>query len=117
MNRSSIIILAADLVLAFTMLRSARRSRTSERLVLGWLAVCAVIAVLAVWRESIDRLAELLDVHYPPSALFLIGFAGVLVLTFRLSVELGEERRRVRKLAQEVALLTVRQPGPAAPPP
>lgn len=116
MNRSSIIILSADLVLAFIMLRSARRSRTSERMVLGWLAVCLAIGVLAVWRESIDRLAELLDVHYPPSALFLIGFAGLLLLTFRLSVALEEERRQVRKLAQEVALLTARTPAPEAPP-
>ncbi len=112
MHRSSVIILIADFALALMMMHTARRRRTSERLVFGWLIVCAVIAALAIWREAIDVLAAALDVHYPPSALFLIAFAGLIAIVFKLSTELAEDRRRLRRLAQELALLSATAPGP-----
>lgn len=117
MARSSILVLLADTLLAFVIVTTARRRRISERLMLGWLLVCALIGALAIWRRpGIDRLAAALDIYYAPSALFAIAFAGLLVVVYRLSVEIAEQKQRVRRLAQEIAVLTAKKPvdpGPA----
>jgi hypothetical protein len=112
MSRSSWIVLAAAVAFAAVVLTSARARRTHERHTLGWLAVCAAIAALAIWREGIDVLAGAMGIYYPPSALFFLCCAALLVMVYRLSVGLAEEREKLRKLAQEIALLSVSRPGP-----
>jgi hypothetical protein len=113
--RSSILVLLADLALAAVIVTTARNRRMSERLVLGWLLVCALIASLAIWRPGIDRLAAALDIYYAPSALFAIALAGLLLVVYRLSVEVAEQKQRVRRLAQEIALLNAKQPPASEP--
>ncbi|MFT3842592.1 MAG: DUF2304 domain-containing protein [Myxococcaceae bacterium] len=115
MARSSLLVLLADALLAFVIVTTARKRRISERLMLGWLLVCALIASLAIWRPGIDRLAAALDIYYAPSALFAIAFAGLLLVVYRLSVELAEQKQRMRRLAQEIALLTAKSPAAGAP--
>jgi hypothetical protein len=104
MSRSSWIVVAAAVVFAAVILTSARSRRTHERHILGWLSVCAAIAALAIWRQGIE-------IYYPPSALFFLCCAALLVMVYRLSVGLAQEREKVRRLAQEIALLSVSRPG------
>ena len=54
---------------------------------------------------SIVGSALLLGIHYPPSALFLIGFGFFLVILLHFSLVLSELSERSKKLAQEVSLL------------
>lgn len=110
MSRSSWIVLAAAVLFAVEIVTSARANRTHEKHILGWLGVCAAIAALAIWRPGIDVLANAMGVYYPPSALFFVCCAALLVMVYRLSLGLAQEREKVRKLAQEVALLSVSRP-------
>ena len=110
MSRSSWIVLAAAVLFAVVILASARSERTHERHTLGWLGVCVAIAALAIWRPGIDVLAQAMGIYYPPSALFFLCSAALLLMVYRLSVGLAQERERVRKLAQEIALLSVTRP-------
>lgn len=112
MSRSSWIVVAAAVAFAAVILGSARSRRTHERHILGWLAVCAAIAALAIWRQGIDVLANAMGIYYPPSALFFLCCAALLVMVYQLSVGLAEEREKVRRLAQEIALLSVSRPEP-----
>jgi len=112
MSRSSWIVVAAAVAFAAVILFSARSRRTHERHILGWLGVCAAIAALAIWRHGIDVLASAMGIYYPPSALFFLCCAALLVMVYRLSIGLAQEREKVRKLAQEIALLNVSRPEP-----
>jgi hypothetical protein len=115
-SRSSWIVLAAAAAFAVVILTSARSRRTHEKHTLGWLSVCAAVAALAIWRPGIDVLAHAMGVYYPPSALFFLCCAALLLMVYRLSAGLARERERVRKLAQEIALLSVSRPAPELPP-
>ncbi len=113
MSRLSWIVLASAVLFAVVILTSARSRRTHERHTLGWLGVCGAIAALAIWRPGIDVLARAMGVYYPPSALFFLCCAALLIMVYRLSAGLTQERERVRKLAQEIALLSAALPDPA----
>jgi hypothetical protein len=116
LSRSSFVVLAFAAVFALAVLLTARRMRTTERHTFTWLAVCFVIAALAVWRQAIDEIAAAMGIFYPPSALFFGALAVLLWLVYRVTLSVAEQRQQLKRLAQEVALLSAEHPREDAPP-
>ncbi|MCY1042968.1 DUF2304 domain-containing protein [Corallococcus sp. bb12-1] len=106
MLRSSLIGVAFAAAFAFTVLWSARGRRTSERHTFAWLLVSATIAGLSLWRHGIDTLASAMGIYYAPSALFFLALSALMWVVYRLSLQVAEQRQQLKRLAQEVALLT-----------
>lgn len=113
MSRSSIIILCFAASFALMILLSARRLRTAERHTFAWLLICAAIAGLAVWRGAIDTIAAAMGIYYAPSALFFAACGALLWLVYRQSLQLAEQRQQLKRLAQEVAILSASRPEQA----
>jgi hypothetical protein len=96
-------IAAALLLLAvFELIRSRR---LQERYALLWLLTGLVILVLAVWRGLLSRLADLVGIAYPPSALFILASFFVLVVLLHYSTVISKLSDQNRILAQRLALL------------
>jgi hypothetical protein len=94
---------AALLLLAiFELIRSRR---LQERYALLWLLTGIVILVLAVWRGLLSRLADLVGIAYPPSALFVLASFFVLVVLLHYSTVISKLSDQNRILAQRLALL------------
>ncbi|NPC70556.1 DUF2304 domain-containing protein [Corallococcus exiguus] len=106
MLRSSLIGVAFAAAFAFSVLWSARGRRTSERHTFAWLLVAVAIAGLSLWRQGIDTLATAMGIYYAPSALFFIALTCLMWLVYRLSLQVADQRQQLKRLAQEVALLT-----------
>jgi hypothetical protein len=111
MSRSSLVILFFAVAFAVAVIRSARKLRTPERHTFAWLLVSIVTAALAIWRQSIDAIAAAMGIYYPPAALFFCVCGGLLWLVYRLSLQVGEQRQRIERLAQEVAILSASRTG------
>jgi hypothetical protein len=96
--------IAAILLLAviFELIRSRRRQ---ERYALLWLLTGTVALVLAVWRDGLGKLSEVLGVSYPPSMLFLATGFFVVVLLLHYSTVISRLSDQNRILAQRLALL------------
>jgi hypothetical protein len=90
------------LAIVFELVRSRR---LQEEYSLLWIFTGAVLLVLSGWRGLLDRLAFLVGVHYPPSALFLVGFGFFLIILLHFSLVLSSLSERTKKLAQEISLL------------
>ena len=86
-------------------LELVRSRKLVEQYSLLWIFTAAILLVLSCWRGLLDRLALLVGIHYPPSALFLVGFGFFLILLLHFSLVLSELSKRTKKLAQEIALL------------
>ncbi len=110
MTRSSLITLVFAALFAVQIIAAARRRQTNERHMLGWLLICGAIAALAVWRPAIEVIAGALGIFYAPSALFLVCCGALLWIVFRLSLQMADQRRQIRHLAQEIALLSADPP-------
>jgi hypothetical protein len=95
---------AAILLLAviFELIRSRR---LQERYALLWLLTGTVALVLAVWRQGLGKLSDVLGVSYPPSMLFLATGVFVIVLLLHYSTVISRLSDQNRILAQRLALL------------
>ena len=95
---------AAILLLAviFELIRSRR---LQERYALLWLLTGTVALVLAVWRQGLGKLSDVLGVSYPPSMLFLATGVFVIMLLLHYSTVISRLSDQNRLLAQRLALL------------
>ncbi len=97
------IIAAAGLIVV--LLDLVRRRRLLERYALLWLLSAFVLLALAIWRDLLADIANLVGVAYPPNALFLIAFGFVLVLLLHFSLAVSRLSDQTKVLAQRLALL------------
>jgi hypothetical protein len=106
--RIQIVAIAAAAGLIFVLLELVRRRRLLERYALLWLFSALVLLALAVWRDLLEQVADVLGVAYPPNALFLIAFGFVLVLLLHFSLAVSRLSDQTKVLAQRLALLEER---------
>jgi hypothetical protein len=104
-TRLQILAVAASGVLLLVLLELVRRRRLLERYALLWLFSAAILLALAVWRDLLADVADLIGVAYPPNALFLIAFGFVLVLLLHFSLAVSRMSDQIKVLAQRLALL------------
>src|SRR5580704_5658100 len=96
-------------VLVFAVvLELVRRRRLMERYALLWLAAALLLLVLAIWRGLLTTVSADLGIHYPPSTLFAVGFAFVVLLLLSVSIVISRLADQNKRLAQHVALLSER---------
>lgn len=112
MDRVETVAILGSAALLLVVLELVRSRRLREQYSLLWLCTALVLLVLSMSRGLLDRLAKAIGIHYPPSALFLVGFGFGLVILLHFSVVHSRLSRQVKTLAQEIALLKDRAGAP-----
>ena len=107
-DRVGLFSVGVAVLLLLTVLELVRQRRLLERYAILWLFSAVVLLGFAVWEGLLDRVAAVIGIAYPPTALFLIagGFALVLLLHFSAAVSRLADQSKV--LAQRNALLEER---------
>jgi hypothetical protein len=103
--RVSIVAAIAAFLLLTVVFELIRRRRLQERYALLWLLTGIVIFVLALWRDALGLLSDLVGISYPPSALFVLGSLFVLVVLLHYSTVISRLADQNKILAQRLALL------------
>ncbi|HEV2309907.1 MAG TPA: DUF2304 domain-containing protein [Acidimicrobiia bacterium] len=100
-------VLAILLAIAALLLtaRLVRRGGLRSKYALLWITSAALLLPLSLFPGLLDWYAHLIGIHYPPTALALTAMAVLFVVAFNFSWELSRTEDRVRRLAEEVALL------------
>ena len=107
-DRLTLFVIVAALGLLILVLEMVRRRALAEKYSLLWLGLAVIILVLAVARPALDRIAPVLGIYYAPSALFVTGFVGLLVILLYFSAVITQLTRRSRTAAQHIGILTER---------
>lgn len=103
--RLQIIILVCMLVAMLWIVNLMRKKKMDFRYALGWLFIIACISVLTIWPVLLNKLAAILGIASPMNMLFFFGFCFAVVVIFSLSVTISHLTDRVKKLAQEIAIM------------
>jgi hypothetical protein len=106
--RIQIVAVVSAGILLFGILELVRRRRLLERYALLWLFSATALLALAAWKGLLEKAASAIGIFYPPSALFVIAFAFILVLLLHFSVAVSRLAEQSKVLAQRVALLESR---------
>jgi len=82
-----------------------RRGMLKEQYAILWLISAIVLLILSVWRQLLDKIAQLLGIAYAPSLLFLVAFVFLLLIVLHFSVIISNLSEKNKRLSQEIALL------------
>ena len=107
-DRLTLFVFVAAFGLLLLVLEMVRRRALAEKYSLLWLIMAGVILLLAVARPALDRIAPVLGVYYAPSALFVAGFVGLLVILLYFSAVITRLTRENRIAAQQIGILQAR---------
>ena len=94
------------LSLAGTILWLIRRDHLHSHQALWWLLVALIVMVLGIFPRLIDILAYQLGVNYPPTLLFSLGMGMILIKVIAIDLHQSDLERKIRRLAQKIAILT-----------
>jgi hypothetical protein len=114
-TRFHVIAIILAMVTLVVIARLVRRGGLRSKYALLWLTTATVLVPLAVFPGLLDAYARAIGIHYPPTALLLTAVAVLFGVAFHVSWELSRTEVRLRRLAEEVALLvdatqTLRRP-------
>lgn len=113
MIRIQLVSLCAVLGLFFFVVEMVRREKLLEKYSLLWMLGSLLLVVLSASPRTLDRVAPLLGISYPPAALFLAGTFLLVVVALHFSLVASELAEQNRILAQKLALLEAARGGPS----
>jgi hypothetical protein len=104
-TKVQIVALVATLALLLLVLDLVRRRRLAERYALLWMSAAVALLVLAIWRDGLDVIADLMGIADPANAIFILALGVTFVLLLHFSVATSRLAEETKILAQEVARL------------
>ena len=101
----NIFFIIAALVVMLYMFISIRKNKLDVTQSFIWIVFCIVLLILSIWPKSLDWLAGIIGVDYPP-ALFLTTACVVLfIMNFVQSKKITELQKKVIDLGQELSIV------------
>ena len=107
--RIQIASIAFALLVFAAVFELVRRRQLRERYALVWMAAALVLLVFAIWKGLLTAVSKAVGIYYPPTALFVIAFAFLLLLLLHFSAAVSRLSDQTRVLAQRLALLEERR--------
>ena len=102
-SRVQIVAIIVSLGLLGVVLELVRRRRLMERYSLLWLVCAVVLLGLSIWRDGLEKFANLVGVAYAPSAIFIVALGFVLLLLLHFSLVISRLADQSKVLAQRLA--------------
>lgn len=103
--RLQIILICALLIIFVLLINAVKKNKLDIKYSLVWLFLVVALIILTCFKNLLTILSNMLGIASPVNMLFLCGFVFSLIIIYTLTVALSKLSYRVRKLAQEIALL------------
>jgi len=96
-------------LLALIILSLIRRDILHSRHALWWIGVAFMVFLLGLFPRIIDVMAFYLGVNYPPTLLFILGMAMILIKVISIDIHQSQLERKIRRLTQRLAIFEAEQ--------
>lgn len=101
----NIYFIIVSVILTFYIVSEVRKKHFSIKESFWWVAASIVMLLLSIFPYSIDKVASLLNIAYPPSLLFVICIVFLVFINFRNSKRIAEHQEKIIELSQHIAIL------------
>jgi hypothetical protein len=88
---------------------SIRKNKLSVSNSFVWVLFCAFMLFLSIWPKSLDWLASLLGIEYPPALFLTVAVVILFILNFIHSKKIEQLNKKVIDLGQELSILKNRK--------
>jgi hypothetical protein len=103
--RQFVASIVMSLCLLVLIVRLVQRGRLDIAYCWVWLGIGLGAMLVVVRYDWLMRLSDLIGAVAPTTTLFLMGFFVVLLMCLQFSLVISHQRRQIKRLTQEVALL------------
>lgn len=103
MNRKYFLLIA--ILSTIYIIREVRKKRFSIKESFWWMVASLIMLILAIFPYSIDKIAKLFGVEYPPSLLFVFCILFLIFMNFKNSKRISEQQIKLIELAQQTTIL------------
>jgi hypothetical protein len=101
----NIFFVIISLLVIVYILYSIRKDKLSIANSFIWIVFCFVLLILSIFPTSLDWLASLLGITYPPALFLTIAIVILFILIFIQSKKIEDLHKKVTDLSQELSLL------------
>ncbi len=101
----NIFFIIAALVVMLYMFISIRKNKLDVTQSFIWIVFCIVLLILSIWPKSLDWLAGIIGVDYPPALFLTIACVVLFVMNFVQSKKITELHKKVIDLGQELSVV------------
>ena len=82
-----------------------RKNKLDEKYSILWIIFSILILVLALNKNILEKISNLLGIYYAPATLFLVGFLFFIIFIIHLSIVITNQNKAIVRLVQKVAIL------------
>ena len=101
----NIFFIIAALAVMIYMFVSIRKNKLDVTNSFVWIVFCIILLVLSIWPKSLDWLAGIIGVDYPPALFLTIACVVLFVMDFAQSKKITELQKKVIDLGQELSVV------------
>lgn len=84
---------------------TVRKKRFSIKESFWWMLGSISMLILSIFPYSIDGLAKLIGIEYPPSLLFILCIIFLVLMNFRNSKKIAQQQEKIIELAQNLSII------------
>ena len=92
------------LIIITYILISIRKNKLSVNNSIVWILFCIALLLLSIWPKSLDWLASMIGISYPPALFLMIAVIILFVQNFIYSKRIESLEKKVVNLSQEISL-------------
>ena len=103
--KTKIISLLIAASIFIVILELVRRRKLKEEYSWLWLLTGAIIIVLTLWYELLQKITDFIGAVLPTSTLFFFAIIFLILLCLQFSVRISKMSDQIKNLAQELSIL------------
>lgn len=103
MNNIYFIVIAVLVILYI--FHSIRKNKLSVQNSILWIFFCVAMLILSIFPKSLDWLAGLVGISYPPALFLTIAVVILFVINFQYSKRIEELQKKIIDLGQELSIV------------
>jgi hypothetical protein len=104
-ERQFITSITLSIILFVTIIRLVQKGRLDIAYCWLWLGIGGAAFLIVVRYDWLERLSALIGAVTNTTTLFLLGFFVVLLLCLQFSLIISHQRRQIKRLTQQMALI------------
>lgn len=109
MNNIFFIVLSV-IIIIYT-IHLVRKQHLNIKTSFFWILASIIMLILSIFPYSIDWLAKLIGIEYPPALFLTLCVVLLLIIDFNFSNKIAKLQERVTDLAQEISVLKSKDGG------
>lgn len=111
----NIFFIIASILIILYIFYSIRKNKLSIANSFIWIIFCIILLILSIWPTSLDWLADVLGIAYPPALFLTIAAVILFIMNFVQSKKIEDLHKKVIDLGQELSILKSNQKEPTKP--